>query len=113
MFDENFQNVAQYANLVLDDVTLQMLQHITTFSDEELKEALDKVAPGTNSRHTLLYGVETKFYSSRLALSSELESQIPNFFAAGDGAGVTRGLAQASAAGIIVARAILKREKGE
>ena len=79
----------------------------------EMFEALDKVAPGTNSRHTLLYGVETKFYSSRLALSSELESQIPNFFAAGDGAGVTRGLAQASAAGIIVARAILKREKGE
>jgi len=44
VFDENFQNVAQYANLVLDDVTLQMLQHITTFSDEELKETLDKVA---------------------------------------------------------------------
>ena len=31
-------------NLVLDDVTLQMLQHITTFSDNELKEALDAVA---------------------------------------------------------------------
>lgn len=76
----------------------------------EMFKALDQVAPGTNSRHTLLYGVETKFYSSRLALSSELESQIPNFFAAGDGAGVTRGLAQASAAGVIVARAILKRE---
>ena len=44
VFDENFQNVAQYANLVLDDVTLQMLQHITTFSDEELKEVLDAVA---------------------------------------------------------------------
>ncbi|BCU63588.1 glycerol-3-phosphate O-acyltransferase [Acinetobacter bouvetii DSM 14964 = CIP 107468] len=44
VFDDNFKNVAQYANLVLDDVTLQMLQHITTFSDEELKETLDKVA---------------------------------------------------------------------
>ena len=44
VFDDNFKNVAQYANLVLDDVTLQMLQHITTFSDEELKEALDAVA---------------------------------------------------------------------
>ncbi|RKG32298.1 glycerol-3-phosphate 1-O-acyltransferase PlsB [Acinetobacter tianfuensis] len=44
VFDESFQNVAQYANLVLDDATLQMLQHITTFSDDELKEALDKVA---------------------------------------------------------------------
>ncbi len=44
VFDDSFKNVAQYANLVLDDVTLQMLQHITTFSDDELKDALDKVA---------------------------------------------------------------------
>jgi len=77
----------------------------------EMLEALDKVAPGVNSRHTLLYGVEVKFYSSRLNLSNVLESQIPNFFAIGDGAGVTRGLAQASAAGVIVAREIIAREK--
>jgi len=44
VFDDSFKNVAQYANLVLDDVTLQMLQHITAFSDEELKDTLDKVA---------------------------------------------------------------------
>ncbi|MGE5652870.1 MAG: NAD(P)/FAD-dependent oxidoreductase [Bacillota bacterium] len=75
----------------------------------EMLEALDKVAPGVNSRHTLLYGVEVKFYSSRLKLSSTLETPISNLFAAGDGAGVTRGLAQASASGVIVAREILKR----
>ncbi|MFY9472546.1 MAG: FAD-dependent oxidoreductase, partial [Tepidanaerobacteraceae bacterium] len=61
------------------------------------------------SNHTLLYGVEVKFYSSRPALTSNLETQVQNLFAAGDGAGVTRGLAQASASGIIVAREILKR----
>ncbi|KAF5297514.1 hypothetical protein FQR65_LT19710 [Abscondita terminalis] len=44
VFDEQFRNVAQYANLVLDDVTLQMLHHITSFTDEELKEALDALA---------------------------------------------------------------------
>lgn len=44
VFDAQFKEVAQYANLVLDDVTLQMLQHITSFNDEELKEALDAVA---------------------------------------------------------------------
>lgn len=43
-FDEQFSNVTQYANLVLDDVTLQMLHHITAFTDEELKAALDAVA---------------------------------------------------------------------
>ena len=79
----------------------------------EMFEALDKVAPGANSRHTLLYGVEVKFYSSRLTLTNKLESQIPNFFAIGDGAGVTRGLAQASVAGVVVAREIIAREGGK
>lgn len=44
IFDDAFKNMAQNANLVLDDVTLQMLQHITTFTDEELKDALDAMA---------------------------------------------------------------------
>ena len=57
----------------------------------EMFEALDRVAPGTNSRHTLLYGVEVKFYSSRIRLSPRLETEVPDFFAIGDGAGITRG----------------------
>ena len=77
----------------------------------EMLEALDKVAPGVASRHTLLYGVEVKFYSSRLHLTPNLETAIPNFFAVGDGAGVTRGLAQASVSGVMVAREIKQREK--
>lgn len=77
----------------------------------EMFKALDKVAPGANSRHTLLYGVEVKFYSARLALTNTLETVIPNFFAIGDGAGITRGLIQASAAGVVVGREILKREE--
>jgi len=75
----------------------------------EMLEALDKLAPGVNSGSTLLYGVEVKFYSSRWEVSKELESGVENLFVAGDGAGITRGLAQASASGIHVARAILKR----
>ncbi len=75
----------------------------------EMLDALDKVAPGVASRHTLLYGVEAKFYSSRLELSRDLETGVHNLFAAGDGAGVTRGLVQASASGMVAARAILER----
>lgn len=78
----------------------------------EMLKALNEVAPGVYSRYTLLYGVEVKFYSSRLALSNSLETEIENLFAAGDGAGITRGLAQASASGVVVAREILKREGG-
>jgi len=77
----------------------------------EMLEALDKIAPGIHSRDTLLYGVEVKFYSSRLELSNSLETKIRNLFIIGDGAGVTRGLIQASASGVIVAREILRREK--
>jgi hypothetical protein len=76
----------------------------------EMLEALDQIAPGVHSRDTLLYGVEVKFYSSHLQLTNALETKIPNLFTIGDGAGVTRGLIQASASGVIVAREILKRE---
>lgn len=76
----------------------------------EMLEALDHIAPGVHSGDTLLYGVEVKFYSSCLELSDCLETKIRNLFTAGDGAGVTRGLIQASVSGVIVAREILKRE---
>jgi len=74
-------------------------------------EALDQISPGVNSNHTLLYGVEVKFYSSRLELSDCLETKLNGLFTIGDGAGVTRGLVQASASGVIVAREIARREK--
>jgi glycerol-3-phosphate O-acyltransferase len=43
-YDDNFSEMAAGAQLVLDETTLQMLQHITTFSDEELAEALEAMA---------------------------------------------------------------------
>ncbi len=75
----------------------------------EMIYVLDKIAPGTANHDTLLYGAEVKFYSARLQLSQDMETAIPGLFAAGDGAGVTRGLAQAGAAGVQAARAVLKR----
>lgn len=75
----------------------------------EMLEAIDKIAPGVASRHTLLYGVEVKFYSARPRLSDHLETEVTNLFAVGDGAGVTRGLVQASASGLIAAREIRAR----
>lgn len=79
----------------------------------EMLRAMDKLSPGVGSRHTLLYGVEVKFYSSRLDLSPVLETDIHNMFTVGDGAGVTRGLVQASASGLIAAREIAKRAKSK
>jgi uncharacterized FAD-dependent dehydrogenase len=77
----------------------------------EMLHAMDKLAPGVGSPHTLLYGIEVKFYSSRPELSPALESEVGNLFAIGDGAGISRGLIQASASGVVAAREILRRGK--
>lgn len=78
----------------------------------EMLEAMDSLTPGIYSRDTLLYGVEVKFYSNRIALSPHLETQIANLFAIGDGAGITRGLLQASASGLRAGEAIAARISG-
>lgn len=78
----------------------------------EMIHVLDNIAPGTANYDTLLYGVEVKFYSSRLQLNNEFETQLKNFYAIGDGAGITRGLSQAAASGVHVARSIAARLKG-
>ena len=83
-----------------------VLPYNTMVSLIEMTKALDKVVPGFASEHTLFYGVEAKFYSARPQLSLNLESAVKDLYCAGDGAGITRGLAQAGAAGIHVARAV-------
>ena len=77
----------------------------------EMLQAMDKLTPGIASPHTLLYGVEVKFYSWRPQLSPSLETEVNNMFAAGDGAGISRGLIQASASGVVTAREILRRSR--
>ena len=75
----------------------------------EMLQAMDRLVPGVASPHTLLYGIEVKFYSSQLKLTPCLETEVGGIFATGDGAGVSRGLVQASASGTVAAREILKR----
>ena len=86
-----------------------VLPYTTMKSIIEMIEALDRVTPGLASEHTLLYGVEAKFYSSRPNLSSSFETEIAGLYAGGDGAGLTRGLAQAGACGVAIARDIVSK----
>jgi uncharacterized FAD-dependent dehydrogenase len=73
----------------------------------EFLHAMEALAPGVASAHTLLYGVEVKFYSSRVEVDEHLMTKVPGLYAIGDGAGITRGLVQSSASGVVAARAIL------
>lgn len=86
-----------------------VLPHRYMVGIKECIEALDLAIPGIASDHTLLYGIEAKFYSARPQLDNNLETPIKNLWAVGDGAGVTRGLIQASVSGIIAARALKER----
>jgi len=75
----------------------------------EMLQAMDNLTPGVASKDTLLYGIEVKFYSCRPKLSFCLETEIQNMFAVGDGTGVSHGLVQASASGVLAAVEILNR----
>ena len=90
-----------------------ILPYKTLQSIIEMIEALDHVTPGIANSHTLLYGVEAKFYSDRVECANNFETKIKNLYVGGDGAGITRGLAQAGANGVFVARDILKKVGGE
>lgn len=76
---------------------------------EEMIYALDEVTPGMASDETLLYGVEVKFYSNKILVDKNFETNIQGLHAIGDGASVTRGLQQASANGLSAARSLLKK----
>ena len=83
-------------------------RHLTSII--EALRAFDKVAPGLYSKNTLLYGVEVKFYSSKISVNKNFETPIQDFYAIGDGAGITRGLMQASVTGVVVARDIVHKD---
>lgn len=76
---------------------------------KEMLYALDKVTPGIASDETLLYGIEVKFYSNKVVVNKDFETSVAGLRAMGDGASITRGLQQASANGISVARSILNK----
>lgn len=77
----------------------------------EMIYALDKIAPGTANEDTLLYGVEVKFYNSKVAVNNNLETNIRGLYILGDGSGVTHSLSQAAASGIYIGRKMAKKYK--
>ena len=87
-----------------------VLPYNTMKSLIEMVEALNYITPGIASDHTLFYGVEAKFYSARPEVDKHFETKIKNLYVGGDGAGITRGLSQAGANGVAIARSIIAKE---
>lgn len=76
-------------------------------SIDDMLIALDHISPGLASDETLLYGVEVKFYSNKVVTNGKFETNIPGLYVGGDGAGITRGLMQASVNGVVLARELM------
>lgn len=74
----------------------------------EMIKKLDSIAPGMMANGNLLYGVEAKFYSNVIELKN-METSVPNLFCVGDSSGVSRGIIQAIASGIIAGETINKK----
>lgn len=72
-------------------------------------DALNKVIPGVAEDETLLYAPEIKFHALRVSVSKGMETTVKNLFAAGDGAGVSRGIVGACVTGLIAANEIIRR----
>mgnify|MGYP001074085501 FL=1 len=72
-------------------------------SIDEMIIAHDAITPGLASDETLLYGVEVKFYSNKVLIDKDFQTNIKGLYVGGDGAGLTRGLMQASANGVLLA----------
>ena len=90
------------------DISMALPGRIVTDILEGL-ELLDKVAPGVASDSTLLYAPEVKFYAMQIKVDGNMETNVPNLFVAGDGAGLSRGIIAAAATGLLAARGIMAK----
>jgi len=95
-------------NATPGDISMALPHRIVENIIEGL-EKLDQVIQGVNSDSTLLYAPEIKFYSMRFLVNNDLETNMSNFFVAGDGAGLSRGIVASAATGIIAAHGIMKK----
>jgi len=73
-------------------------------------QAVDHVVPGFASTETLLYSPELKFYSNRVKMDSDLNTNIVGLHCLGDSSGWTRGLMMASIMGVLMGRKIAEQE---
>ena len=73
-------------------------------------QAVDQVVPGFASNETLLYSPELKFYSNRVKMDKDLNTNIKELHCLGDSSGWTRGLMMSSIMGVLMGRKIVEQD---
>lgn len=94
------------ADAVAGDITAA-LPYRTLTNILNFIEQMDKVVPGFASDETLLYAPELKFYSNRVKMDKDLNTNVKNLHCLGDASGWTRGLMMASSMGVYMARKLI------
>lgn len=73
-------------------------------------KAVDYVVPGFASTETLLYSPELKFYSNRVKMDKDFNTNVKGLHCLGDSSGWTRGLMMASVMGVLMGRHLIDEE---
>ncbi len=94
---------------VAGDITAAMPYRAMTNIIEFIK-MLDVVVPGFASTETLLYSPELKFYSNKVKMDKNLNTNIKGLHCLGDSSGWTRGLMMASVMGVLMGRMLAESE---
>ena len=94
---------ATLKSAVAGDITFA-LGYRTMVSILEFIRAVDKIVEGFGAPDNLLYAPEIKFYSNKVVIDKNFETNIKGLYSIGDGGGMTRGLMMASCSGIQMAR---------
>lgn len=97
------------ADAVAGDITAAMPYRAMT-NIINFIQAVDIVVPGFASTETLLYSPELKFYSNRVKMDADLETNVRGLHCLGDSSGWTRGLMMASVMGVLMGRKLREKE---
>ncbi len=93
---------------VAGDITAAMPYRAMTNIIEFIR-MMDEVVPGFASDETLLYSPELKFYSNKVKMDEDLNTNIRGLHCLGDSSGWTRGLMMASAMGVLMGRKLMEK----
>ena len=91
---------------VAGDITSAMPYRAMTNIINFIK-AMDHVVPGFAAYETLLYSPELKFYSNRIKMDSDFNTNVRGLHCLGDSSGWTRGLMMSSVMGVLMGRKLV------
>ncbi len=91
---------------VAGDITAAM-PYRTMLNIINFIQAVDYVVPGFAASETLLYSPELKFYSNRIKMDEDFNTNVKGLHCLGDSSGWTRGLMMASVMGVLMGRKLV------